>query len=94
MKNLLELLLIAFSILIVIFFILYRYFLDWFCYIRSDDFLKCENTFICKSERSIPTAPSLLCSKREIFLFEKDSFFYDSQTYKNIYNNYIKSLEN
>jgi len=94
MKKFLEMIIAALFIWLVIYFLLYKYFLDWFCYIRSDDFLECENTFICKSERMIPTDPILHCSKKQFFLFEKDSFFYDSQTYKNIYNSYVKSLQN
>lgn len=94
MKKFLEMIIAALLVGLIIYFLLYRYFLDWFCYIRSEDFLKCEKTFICKSERMMPTDPVLHCSKKQFFLFEKDSFFYDTQTYKNIYNSYIKSLEN
>jgi len=94
MRKILEILIVAIVIFLWIYYILYKYFLDGFCYIRNEDYLKCTNTFICKADRAIPTDPTLLCSKKEFFLFEKDSFFYDSNTYKNIYNSYIKSLEN
>jgi hypothetical protein len=72
---------------------MYKYFLDGFCYLRNDDYLKCTNTLICKAARDIPNDPTLLCSKKEFFLFEKDSPFYNKETYIKIYNSYTESVK-
>lgn len=94
MRWIIELLFSALIIILISYFFMYKYFFDWFCYLRSDNYLKCTDALICKADRNLEFSPSLLCLKREVFLFEKDSFFYNTQTYKNIYNNYIKSLNN
>jgi len=73
---------------------MYKYFLEGFCYLRNDDYLKCTNTLICKADRWLPTDPTLLCSKKSFFLFEKDSSFYDKETYIKIYNSYTESVKN
>lgn len=94
MRRIIEILVVALLIFLLLYFIIYKYFLDWFCYIRSDDYLKCANTLVCSWERDLPWDDKLLCEKKDFFLFEKDSFLYSKETYINIYDNYIKSLKN
>lgn len=81
-------------IFFVIYFVLYKYFFDGFCYIRSNDYLKCSSTFICKPDRNILIDTKMMCMKKPVFLYEKDSFLYKKQTYINIYNNFIDSIKN
>ncbi len=93
MRWIVEVLLSAIIIILIVYFVMYKYFLDGFCYLRNDDYLKCTNTLICKAARDIPNDPTLLCSKKEFFLFEKDSSFYNKETYIKIYNSYTESVK-
>ncbi len=94
MRWIVEVLLSAIVIFLIVYFVIYKYFLDGFCYIRNDDYLKCTNTFICKPERAMLSDPTLLCSKKDFFLFERDSAFYNKETYIKIYNSYTESVRN
>ncbi len=93
MRWIVEVLLSAIIIILIVYFVMYKYFLDGFCYLRNDDYLKCTNTLICKAARDVPNDPTLLCSKKEFFLFEKDSSFYNKETYIKIYNSYTESVK-
>lgn len=92
MRWIVEVLLSAIAVILLVYFVMYKYFLDGFCYLRNDDYLKCTNTLICKAERDVPNDPTLLCSKKDFFLFEKDSSFYNKETYIKIYNSYTESV--
>ena len=93
MRWIVEVLLSAIIIILIVYFVMYKYFLDGFCYLRNDDYLKCTNTLICKAARDIPNDPTLLCSNKEFFLFATDSSFYTKETYIKIYNSYTESVK-